>query len=44
MPSKPSSIKDITDNTIKDSISDIIEDDKPESPDDPNNTYPIPQP
>lgn len=48
-PSKPSSIKDITDNTIKDSISDIIEgdkpgDDNPGSPDAPNNTYPIPQP
>ena len=48
-PSKPTSIKDITDNTIKDSISDIIEgdkpgDDNPGSPDAPNNTYPIPQP
>ena len=48
-PSKPSSIEDITDNTIKDSISDIIEGDKPGgdkpgSPDAPNNTYPIPQP
>lgn len=48
-PSKPSSIKDITDNTIKDSIADIIEGDKPRddnpgSPDVPNNTYPIPQP
>ena len=48
-PSKPSSIKDITDNTIKDSIADIIEgdkpgDDNPGSPDVPNNTYPIPQP
>ena len=43
-PSKPSSIEDITDNTIKDSISDIIEGDKPGSPDAPSNTYPIPQP
>ena len=48
-PSKPTSIKDITDNTIKDSISDIIEGDKPSTPnpglpDAPNNTYPIPQP
>lgn len=48
-PSKPTSIKDITDNTIKDSISDIIGGDKPStpnpgSPDAPNNTYPIPQP
>ena len=39
----------VTDNTIKDSISDIIEgdkpgDDNPGSPDAPNNTYPIPQP
>lgn len=48
-PSKPTSIKDITDNAIKDSISDIIGGDKPStpnpgSPDAPNNTYPIPQP
>lgn len=48
-PSKPSSIKDITDNTIKDSISDIINKEEsggsnPGSPDTPNNTYPIPQP
>ena len=43
-PSKPSSIEDITDNTIKDSISDSIGGDKPGSPDAPNNTYPIPQP
>ena len=47
-PSKPSSIKDITDNTIKDSISDIINKEEsggsnPGSPDTPN-TYPIPQP
>lgn len=48
-PSKPTSIKDITDNAIKDSISGIIGGDKPStpnpgSPDAPNNTYPIPQP
>ena len=45
-PSKPSSIKDITDNTIKDSIADIInkEESGSGSPDVPTNTYPIPQP
>lgn len=45
-PSKPTSIKDITDNTIKDSISDIInkEESGSGSTNVPNNTYPIPQP
>lgn len=49
-PSKPTSIKDITDNTIKDSISDIINKEESGSgsgsgsTNAPNNTYPIPQP
>lgn len=49
-PEKPSSIKDITDNTIKDSISDIINKEESGSGSGsgstnvPNNTYPIPQP
>lgn len=49
-PSKPTSIKDITDNTIKDSISDIINKEESGSGSGsgsinvPNNTYPIPQP
>ena len=47
-PSKPTSIKDITDNTIKDSISDIINKEESGSgsgsTDAANNTYPIPQP
>lgn len=49
-PSKPTSIKDITDNAIKDSISDIINKEESGSGSGsgstnvPNNTYPIPQP
>lgn len=47
-PTKPNSIKDITDNTIKDSISDIINKEESGSGSGstnvPNNTYPIPQP
>lgn len=47
-PEKPSSIKDITDPSIKDSISDIINKEESgsgsDSTDAPSNTYPIPQP
>ena len=48
-PSKPSSIKDITDDGIKNSISDIVNKEESGgstsgSTDIPNNTYPIPQP
>ena len=41
-PTKPSSIKDITDNNIKDSISDIIGNDKPSTDKDDTKLDPIP--
>ena len=41
-PTKPSSIKDITDNNIKDSISDVIGNDKPSTDKDDTKLDPIP--